>query len=550
MLADSKKLASPNDICVTSSTDNVSYNEQKANTPRLKGLSQVVVEFRLSFKNMWEIRTEKYLAEKAKARRYNGRSTAKNAHNPTAGLPDGTLDNNIGDSVQNVNTSRKEKQFEVIRGIKDSFAHGMTEEKAKAFEAVPEVIRKGKIIGEQQNWKGRGYDTALIVGNAKIEDATKPIGVIIKRDKKSNRYYMHEVLDLDEIKTGKEFSPGPSVDGLLGSQPVVYSNIADSAANVNTSRKEKQFEVINRTNRMTDDYHAGIRSASDIMSAEEAFNVSPDEYLYPDFTEAEGRKALGSGKITVYSSKPIEKDNNSNRYYVHDVIEDLKNNSGKLFEPGPSKEATPGNLPPITDSIGERTVNVNTSSPKIEPIPTPQEMVKAQMEAAGVKQTEKASTPPTKIPTEKEMVERQMKGGGPEREGEKAIKEMGLLGKVYSKTVDNLYGLGRAGEKLKIHAANMRKARGTADYVRQKGMVDMAGRDISHKRLDGSNVSLEKIFNDAADIDLEAFNDYLLHRHNIDRARQGKNVFNEEKEINVPSQNATALFRVIFCVIF
>jgi hypothetical protein len=138
------------------------------------------------------------------------------------------------------------------RGIKDSFAHGMTEEKAKAFEAVPEVIRKGKIIGEQQNWKGRGYDTALIVGSARIENAAKPIGVIIKRDKKSNRYYMHEVLDLDEIKTGKEFSPGPSVDGLPGSQPVVNSNIADSVQNVNTPqaksgrKKQKALKEMNK----------------------------------------------------------------------------------------------------------------------------------------------------------------------------------------------------------------------------------------------------------------------------------------------------------------
>ena len=76
-----------------------------------------------------------------------------------------------------------------------------------------------------------------------------------------------------------------------------------------TAQKEQQFEIIQKNNAMTDEYHTGIRKPSDIKSATEAFktNVSADEdYLYPDFTEADGRKALESGRITVYSSKPID----------------------------------------------------------------------------------------------------------------------------------------------------------------------------------------------------------------------------------------------------
>ena len=60
---------------------------------------------------------------------------------------------------------------------------------------------------------------------------------------------------------------------------------------------------------MTDDVHTGIRKPSDIKSATEAFKTTisdDDDYLYPDFTKADGAKALESGKITVYSSKPIE----------------------------------------------------------------------------------------------------------------------------------------------------------------------------------------------------------------------------------------------------
>lgn len=74
-----------------------------------------------------------------------------------------------------------------------------------------------------------------------------------------------------------------------------------------TPKKEEQFEVIQKNNPMTDDYHTGIRKPSDIKSATEAFktSITDDDYAYPDFTKADGQKALETGKITVYSSKPI-----------------------------------------------------------------------------------------------------------------------------------------------------------------------------------------------------------------------------------------------------
>ena len=76
-----------------------------------------------------------------------------------------------------------------------------------------------------------------------------------------------------------------------------------------STKKEQQFEEIQKTNKMTDDQHVGIRKASDIKTAEEAFKTTVNEdedYLYPDFTQQDGEKALKNGKITVYSSKPIE----------------------------------------------------------------------------------------------------------------------------------------------------------------------------------------------------------------------------------------------------
>ena len=272
------------------------------------------------------------------------------------------------------------------RGVKDSIGHGMTEEKAKAFEAVPDIIRKGKIISEKENWGGRGYDNILIVAPVKIAGDTKHIGAIVKRDANSKRYYLHEVLDLDEIKTGGEFSPGPFSKGL------------------------------------------------------------------------------------------------------------------------------PGSAPAVKDSLNSSSKNVNTSGQKI---PTLEEVAAKQMGKAPRQDA---------IPPLEEVVAKQM-GGKPKKV--KKQKDLNAAEKAYTAMVDNLYPVAKTDDAVKVFTSNMRKSKGTASHIIENGMVDMAGKDISIKRPDGTNVTLKKVFDDAAEIDLDAFNDYLLHRNNIDRAANKKNIFTD-----------------------
>lgn len=77
------------------------------------------------------------------------------------------------------------------------------------------------------------------------------------------------------------------------------------------SQKEKQFEIVQKANPMTDDYHTGIRSVDDIKTFQEA--LDDDGYdggsLTPDYGEDKVEKAKETGVITVYSSKPIENGN-------------------------------------------------------------------------------------------------------------------------------------------------------------------------------------------------------------------------------------------------
>lgn len=92
------------------------------------------------------------------------------------------------------------------RSVKDSIAHGLGRNKAIAFAAVPDVIRAGKIIDYQKNWKGRGYDTVVLAAPISISGKAYYEGVIVTRNADTQRFYVHEVIT--EERTEMPFKTG------------------------------------------------------------------------------------------------------------------------------------------------------------------------------------------------------------------------------------------------------------------------------------------------------------------------------------------------------
>jgi hypothetical protein len=79
-------------------------------------------------------------------------------------------------------------------GIRSSISHGIGRMKAAAFAAVPEIIKHGKIVDHQINWKGRGYDTYVIDAPVTIGNSEFIVEIIIEQNKsKQNKFYLHEV---------------------------------------------------------------------------------------------------------------------------------------------------------------------------------------------------------------------------------------------------------------------------------------------------------------------------------------------------------------------
>lgn len=89
------------------------------------------------------------------------------------------------------------------------------------------------------------------------------------------------------------------IDALKGAKE---AGAVEEGEGARFSLRERQFDAIQESNPMQDDIHTGIRSLEDILTFEEAIEIGS---FAPDYTEEMAQKALLSGNIVVYSSKPI-----------------------------------------------------------------------------------------------------------------------------------------------------------------------------------------------------------------------------------------------------
>lgn len=94
------------------------------------------------------------------------------------------------------NVARNDELGDVVldlKGVEDSIAHGVGRLKSAAFMAVPDVIEKGFIFNREENWKERGWNTAVIVAPVKIGEEDYVCEVVVKKVRGQQRFYLHEV---------------------------------------------------------------------------------------------------------------------------------------------------------------------------------------------------------------------------------------------------------------------------------------------------------------------------------------------------------------------
>lgn len=86
-------------------------------------------------------------------------------------------------------------------GVRDSLGHGYGKLKAATFAALPDVLRDGKIISYDANYKNRGYESFLISAPVKVGNETVYVGAYVIKDQKTQRYKVHEVLTTNKDGT-------------------------------------------------------------------------------------------------------------------------------------------------------------------------------------------------------------------------------------------------------------------------------------------------------------------------------------------------------------
>jgi hypothetical protein len=95
-------------------------------------------------------------------------------------------------------------------GVRSSISHGLGRIKAAAFAAVPEVIMRGRVFSEIENYKDRGYTSLVLAAPIRIGQADYIGEVVINKSQyKDTNYYLHEV----DIK--KKLSDEPLQDTAL-----------------------------------------------------------------------------------------------------------------------------------------------------------------------------------------------------------------------------------------------------------------------------------------------------------------------------------------------
>lgn len=169
------------------------------------------------------------------------------------------------------------------RGAKSDIAHGIGRKKAAAFAAVPDILKNGRVIDYQVDWKGRNYDTAVVAAPITIAGEPYMAGVVLTRTDSENRFYVHEVLTekgTAPFKTGE--SPARGVD-TGGDVPSVFSlldqvrNVKRNAAETVDSGEENKTSAPLR--------NVGIETAEPVARADGLAEEAP--------TTALSNKALG-----------------------------------------------------------------------------------------------------------------------------------------------------------------------------------------------------------------------------------------------------------------
>lgn len=195
-------------------------------------------------------------------------------------------------------------------GVRDSLGHGYGKLKAATFAALPDVLRDGKIISYDANYKNRGYESFLISAPVKVGNETVYVGAYVIKDQQTQRYKVHEVLTTNKDGT-QSFKTEPDPMG---------TDIRDYAPSGIEASSPKSVDAAEAAPRATPEASLEISETSDnsIPTSEEnvnrgqAENSVKDQAYYVDL--ARKLKERGWSREDIKDATGFAVDEHGNVY--------------------------------------------------------------------------------------------------------------------------------------------------------------------------------------------------------------------------------------------
>lgn len=202
-----------------------------------------------------------------------------------------SIDNSIASQDEDVNTTTKYSKQE-SENNSDSFNLSENEKITKTINELENELSEAQSF--LQRGKIKEQIRALKEGFDNVQDYRE--AERLRKEQAIEEYHREQEEKKKETEERK-----------IAQKELLKKEIEEAPEN-----KKKQYEIIQSTNPMEDDYHVGIRSPKDIKTFAEVINddINDDEsFAWGDFSKKDAERALKKGSITVYSSKPIENGN-------------------------------------------------------------------------------------------------------------------------------------------------------------------------------------------------------------------------------------------------
>lgn len=203
-------------------------------------------------------------------------------------------------------------------GVRDSLGHGYGKLKAATFAALPDVLRDGKIISYDANYKNRGYESFLISAPVKVGNETVYVGAYVIKDQKTQRYKVHEVLTTNKDGTQsfktepdpmgtdiRDYAPSGVDASLDGAGDGVSRKPGDVSSDASSGNTGTVLNMEKNSPQVTPEAPQRA-NASDISIPTAEQNVNSGQAENSGSSEQRAKTNLGSKSTRAKTSQAVE----------------------------------------------------------------------------------------------------------------------------------------------------------------------------------------------------------------------------------------------------